>query len=76
MGTINKFVAVTGTFAVLCATLNIYIDSNIFGYCILGLQVIIVLKFIDPILEKLGQEHRAKRLAAEGKTLAPEGNQS
>lgn len=76
MGNINKFVAVTGSIAVLCATLNIYIDSNIFGYAILGLQVFIILKFIDPILEKLGQEHRAKRLAAEAKNLAAEVNKS
>lgn len=38
---------------------------TIFGVLIGIMQLVIVLKFLDPILEKLGQEHRAKRLAAE-----------
>ena len=76
MGKINRFVAVTGSIAVICATLNIYIDSTIFGYAIIGLQIFIILKFIDPILEKLGQEHRAKRLAAEAKAMATDAKES
>lgn len=54
---------------VLVTVNTAFVDSKtlhtVFGVGIGIMQLVIVLKFLDPILEKLGQEHRVKRLAAE-----------
>ena len=61
----NFFVLGYGSLAIAISVINIYIDSNILFYVILALQLYILFKFIDPILEKMGLEHREKRLAHE-----------
>ena len=70
----NKFVICYGSLAVLLTAANIYIDSKLLDWGIIALQFFIIFKFIDPILEKIGLEHRAKRLAyeAEQKRLKEE----
>lgn len=49
---------------------------NVLSWVVVALQIYVVIRFVDPILEKLGQEHRAKRLAAEkaNKEIVQGGN--
>lgn len=70
----NRFVFIYGTVAVVCSVINIYVDSKFLDWGIFALQIFILFKFLDPILEKIGLEHREKRLAQEAdqKRLAEE----
>lgn len=70
----NKFVIFYGSVAILVTILNIFVETKILTYVVLALQFLIIFKFIDPILEKIGLEHREKRLAyeAEQKRLQEE----
>lgn len=61
----NRFVLIYGTITIICSVINIYIDSKLLSYITLGLQIYIIFKYIDPILEKIGLEHRRKRLEKE-----------
>ena len=65
MHKINWFVIIYGSVAISLRFLNIYMDTKYLDWCIWGLQLVIVFKFLDPILEAIGQEKRRKRLAAE-----------
>ena len=54
-------IAVTG---VVLGGLNLYVDSKFLVWGNLLFQVAIILRFLDPILEKIALAHRAKRIAA------------
>lgn len=61
----NKFVLGYGSLTVIISFLNIHLNWIILNIFILLLQFYIIFKVLDPILEKIGQEHRRKRLAHE-----------
>lgn len=61
----NWFVLGYGSLAVLVSVINIYTEIKLLSYAVFFLQFYILFKFIDPILEKIGLEHREKRLAHE-----------
>lgn len=66
----NRLVLVCGTITIISSIINIYIDSKVLSYITLGMQIYIIFKYIDPILEKIGLEHRRKRLEQEAMNKA------
>lgn len=85
IGKINLFVLIAGSFAICANLINNYIIddtyfftvlgrdihlNSIIGFLIVVTQLIIIFKFLDPILEKIGLAHREKRLAHEAEVAA------
>ena len=63
-------IAVTGT---ALGGANLYFKSEFLVWGNLIFQIVIILRFLDPILEKIALAHRAKRIAAgEAKRKAKE----
>lgn len=57
------FICIAVTSTALCAV-SIAYDNKIIALLNLTFSVFVVLRFLDPILEKIALNHRAKRLAA------------
>lgn len=64
MGHYNKTIIFMAIFGVVLNYFRITYSYTILNIAYICYQVIIIFKFLDPILEKIALDHRAKRLAA------------
>lgn len=76
LGNLDKQFVGIAIFGAIFGAVNLVSDSKVLVWINLAFQVLIILRCIDPILEKIALEHRAKRLAAAAeKKKAEEENQ-
>lgn len=76
LGKLDKQFVGIAAFGAVFGAVNLVSDSKVLVWINLAFQVLIILRCIDPILEKIALEHRAKRLAAAAeKKKAEEENQ-
>lgn len=64
LGKLDKEFVAIAAFGAVFGAINLVYSSKILVWVNFAFQICIILRCIDPILEKMALEHRAKRLAA------------
>lgn len=72
LGKVQKSFALYAVSAVALGVLRIYYPSKLTNTLNIVMQLWILYRFLDPILENIGQAHRRKRLAEEAKRAEEE----